>query len=312
MLKGGAHRLDQHIVTSVRRPLQLLLGVAAFRVVSSLLVLSVEASEILGRLLSALAVTGLAWLVMRTMRGGTDWLEERASDGSDEYASRGLRTQVAVLYRIASIAVFVVAIAEVLSQFDVARSVGTSLLASAGIVGITMGLAAQKSLGAIIGGIQISIAQPVRIGDTVVVDAEQGVVEEIHLTYAVVRLLDDRRLVTPISRFLEHPFENWTKVGSQLRGYVTIPADFDTPIDEVRKELERLCSRSPHADGRHCRLDVLDVTSDKALLLRATVSAKDAESLWELRCAIRESLVKFLVALDQGKHLPRARAQTVS
>ncbi len=161
-------------------------------------------------------------------------------------------------------------------------------------------------------GSKISIAQPVRLGDTVVVDGQQGVVEEIHLTYIVLRLVDDRRLVAPIGRFLDQPFENWTKLGSPLSGYVTLPADYTVPIDEVRTELEAVCKKSPHFDGRQCRLDVIDVTADKALMLRATVSAKDADELWELRCAVREAMVKFLTGLHAGKHIPRTRAQTVS
>jgi len=304
--------LDDHVIASARRPILLLLAVAIFRAASPLLAFEADAWTTLARLQSSLTVLGFAWLAIRIMRGIVDWLEARASEAEREYGSRGLRTQLAVLYRVATIVVLVVAVAAVLLQFEVVRSVGTSLLASAGIAGIVIGLAAQKSLGAIIAGVQISIAQPVRIGDTVVVDAQQGVVEEIHLTYVVLRLVDDRRLVAPIGRFLDQSFENWTKLGSPLSGYVLLPADFGVPIDDVRAELEVVCKKSPYFDGRHCRLDVVDVTADKALTLRATVSAKDADALWELRCSVREAMVKFLVALNAGKHVPRTRAQAVS
>jgi small-conductance mechanosensitive channel len=283
-----------------------------FRAVSPELAFEADAWTTLARLQSSLTIVGFAWLAIRVMRGITDWLEARASEADREYGSRGLRTQLAVLYRVASIVVLVVAVAAILLQFEIVRSVGTSLLASAGIAGITIGLAAQKSLGAIIAGVQISIAQPVRIGDTVVVDAQQGVVEEIHLTYVVLRLADDRRLVAPIGRFLDQSFENWTKLGSPLSGYVTLPADFGVPLDVVRKELEVVCKKSPYFDGRHCRLDVIDVTADKALMLRATVSAKDADTLWELRCDVREAMVRFIVGLENGKHVPHTRAQNLS
>ncbi len=310
--KRTKNTLDDHFVESARHPTRLLLAVAVFRAASSLLALGADAWTAIARMLSALTVVGFAWLAIRLMRGGANWLEERASEGEREYRSRGLRTQLAVLYRVASIVVLVVAIAAILLQFEVVRSVGTSLLASAGIAGITIGLAAQKSLGAIIAGVQISIAQPVRIGDTVVVDTQQGVVEEIHLTYVVLRLADDRRLIAPIGRFLDQSFENWTKLGAPLSGYVTIPADFGVPLDVVRKELDAVCKKSPYYDGRQCRLDVIDVTADKALMLRATVSAKDADALWELRCAVREEMVRFLVELQGGKHIPHSRAQVVT
>ncbi len=312
IVKQTSNTLDDHLVNSVRSPMRLLVAVAAFRAGAPFLAFAADAWTTVARVLSALTIVGFAWLATRMMHGGATWLEERASEADREYRSRGLRTQLAVLYRVASIVVFVIAIAAVLLQFEVVRSVGTSLLASAGIAGITIGLAAQKSLGAIVAGVQISIAQPVRIGDTVVVDKEQGTVEEIHLTYIVLRLSDDRRLIAPIGRFLEQPFENWTKLGSELRGYVTVPADFGTPIDAIRAKLEEICKASPKWDGRFCRIDVTEVTADKALTLRATVSAKDADALWDLRCTVREALVTFLATLDQGKHVPRARAQTVS
>jgi small-conductance mechanosensitive channel len=307
-----ANKLDDHLAKGAVGPLRMLFAVAGFRIAAPFLSLGASAWGTMARALSTFTVIGFAWLAVRLMRGGADWLEERSSISEREYRSRGLRTQIAVLYRVASIVVFVIAMAAMLLQFEVVRSIGTSLLASAGIAGITIGLAAQKSLGAIIAGIQISIAQPVRIGDTVVVDTQQGVVEEIHLTYIVLRLADDRRLVAPIGRFLDQSFENWTKLGSELRGYVMVPGDFGTPIDAMRKELEVVCKKSKHWDGRACRLDVLDVTAAGALTLRATVSAGDSDELWELRCEVREALVRFLVGLDNGKNLPRARAQTVS
>jgi small-conductance mechanosensitive channel len=311
IVKRTKTKLDDYLVQSSRRPLRLLIAVAVFRLASPLLAFAENAWATLSHLLSALAITSLAWLAIRLIGGGADWLEERASLGDGEYKSRGLRTQLTVLYRVASIVVFVIAVAAILLQFEVVRSVGTSLLASAGIAGITIGLAAQKSLGAIIAGVQISIAQPVRIGDTVVVDGQQGIVEEIHLTYVVLHLADDRRLIAPIGRFLEQPFENWTKLGSALRGYITLPADFTTPLDALRKELEESCKRSQKWDGRTCVLEVTDITANQ-LMLRATVSAKDAGTLWDLRCAVREDLVKFLTTFENGKSIPRARSQTVS
>src|SRR6185503_3018794 len=164
--------------------------------------------------------------------------------------------------------VVVFATSIVLVQFEFVRSVGLSLLASAGLAGIVVGFAAQRSLAGIIAGLHLSITQPIRIGDSVMIEKEFGTIEEINLTYVVVRLWDDRRLVVPISRFLEHSFENWTKTTPELTGTVMLAVDYTAPVELIRKELERLCQGNEDWDGRTCSLQVVDVT-DVAMTLRA-------------------------------------------
>lgn len=300
-----------HVAPTLVTPLRLVFAAALFRAAAPRLTLDADAWKVVVHALSVTAIIGIAWLASGISRGSAAWLRERIlPDG--RHTSPELRTQFAVLHRVVSVVAFVIASAAILLQFQIVRSVGTSLLASAGIAGLTIGFAAQKSLGAIIAGVQISIAQPIRIGDTVVVDGAQGVVEEIHLTYVVLRLPDDRRLVTPIGRFLDRSFENWTKLGSALLGYVTVPADFDIPLEPLRAELATICKKLPQWDGRACQLEVVDATADKGLQLQATVSAKDPGTLWELRCAVREALVAYLVRTDGGKHVVRSRTQMVS
>lgn len=291
--------------------MRLLFAAAVFRALVSRLAFVTDAWNVTAHALWVMTIVGCAWLAVGIARGSAEWLRVRIlPDG--RHTSPELRTQFAVLHRVVAVAAVVIASAAILLQFEIVRSVGTSLLASAGIAGLTIGFAAQKSLGAIIAGVQISIAQPIRIGDTVVVDGQQGVVEEIHLTFVVLRLADDRRLVTPIGRFLDRSFENWTKLGTALLGYVTVPADFDTPLEPLRLELAAICKKLPQWDGRTCNLEVVDATADKGLQLQATVSAKDSSALWDLRCAVREALVEYLVQADGGKHLVRSRSQMVS
>ncbi|HCF59138.1 MAG TPA: mechanosensitive ion channel protein MscS, partial [Myxococcales bacterium] len=207
---------------------------------------------------------------------------------------------------IASVTVYVVAAALVLTQFEAVRNLGMSLLASAGIAGIVVGLAAQKTISSLLAGIQLSITQPIRIGDSIVVEGEFGTVEEIHLTYVVVRVWDLRRLIVPITRFLDAPFQNWTKVSPEIMGTVELFADYSVPIDQVRAELGRFCEAHPAWDKKVCNLQVTAV-SERTVTLRALVSSENAGKSSELRNAVREQLVKFLQQLDGGRYLPQVR-----
>jgi small-conductance mechanosensitive channel len=180
-----------------------------------------------------------------------------------------------------------------LMQFEVVRNVGVSLLASAGVAGIVLGLAAQRTLGSLFAGIQLSITQPIRMGDEIFIENESGTIEEITLTYVVVKIWDERRLIVPMSRFLEQPFQNWTKVSSELHGTVMLQADWKTPIDELRAEVARLLKGNPLWDGRS---EAVHVTDAKAgtIEVRVLVSAANATKLFELRAQLRERLVAWL------------------
>jgi small-conductance mechanosensitive channel len=254
----------------------------------------------------------MAWFAIRALGVGRAWLAARVREaGKDEMESRGLRTQLILLERVVSVVIVVFALAVALIRFDFVRSVGLSLLASAGVAGIILGFAAQKSLSGIIAGIQISVTQPVRIGDTVVIEGENGAIEEINLTYIVVRVWDGRRLVVPIAKFLDTTFQNWTKVSPELVGTVTIQADFTTPVDRVRKELDEIVRDHPKWDGRTCTLEVTESLAS-TLTLRALVSSADASKNWDLRCEVREKLIAFLRDHEGGAYLPRAREQSIT
>jgi small-conductance mechanosensitive channel len=249
-------------------------------------------------------VLAVTWLLLRALGVWTMVLDEHAArDSYDEFAGRRIRTQVVLLRRVASVTVSFMAGAIVLMQFDFVRSVGVSLLASAGVAGVVLGFAAQKSLSGIIGGIQFSVAQPVRMADEVIVEGEFGVIEEINLTFVVVCLWDKRRMVLPITYFLEKPFQNWTRTATDLLGTVMLKVDLDVPIDAVRAELRRIVEADPAWDKKTCGLQVVD--SDLATVtLRALVSAADSGRLFDLRCRVRENLVAFIHTHVQSRSAP--------
>ena len=302
-------KADDLLIDSSRRPSRLALAALLLFMFTMQLRLTISVQRFVGHICFSALVIAIAWFAIGLVSAFTHWFEERLPQGPEhELAHRGARTRLVVLERVAEVLVIIVALAVALVQFEVVRSVGVSLLASAGIAGVVVGLAAQRSLGGIIAGVQLSITQPVRMGDTVVIEGENGTIEEINLTYVVVRLWDERRLVVPVSRFLEHPFQNWTKVASAMTGTVTIPCDFSTPVDVVRAELVRICHASPHWDKRACSMQVTDA-GEGSITLRAVVSGITAAECWELRCEVREKLVHFLHVLDGGRYLARARRE---
>jgi small-conductance mechanosensitive channel len=193
----------------------------------------------------------------------------------------------------------------VLLTFDRVREIGFSLLASAGVVGIILGFAAQRSLATLFAGIQIALTQPIRIDDVVIVENEWGWIEEITLTYVVVKIWDQRRLVVPITYFIEKPFQNWTRKTAELLGSVYLYADYRLPVSEIRQELQKILQAAPQWDQRVGVLQVTDA-SERTIQLRALMSAADSPQAWELRCHVREKLVEFM-QLHYPASLPQVR-----
>ena len=256
--------------------------------------------------LHLLLIAAVAWVLIALTRVLEDVVVRRFDVGLvDDSRARRVRTQVGVLRRVLVIAVGLIALGVALMRVEGLRGFGTGLLASAGIIGIVVGIAAQRPLGNLVAGIQLAVTQPIRVGDSVVVENEWGTVEEITLTYVVVRVWDARRLVLPISHFFEHPFQNWTRRSAQIIGTVFWRVDFTAPVAAIRAECERIVRASPHWDGQVWALHVTDAT-ERALELRAMMSAPNASAAWELRCEVREKLVDYL----QRAHpeaLPRLR-----
>jgi small-conductance mechanosensitive channel len=226
-------------------------------------------------------------------------------DAPDNLSARKIFTQVSVIRKIIVTVVVIVATGSILMMFDPVRQFGTSILASAGIAGIVIGFAAQKTLGNVLAGIQIALTQPLLIDDIVVVEGEFGQIEEITLTYVTVRTWDLRRLVVPITQFVEKPFQNWSRVSTELLGTVILYLDYQVPMGELRKELKRLVENHPKWDKRVCGLQVTDA-KQSTIEVRALISGSDPGKLGDLRCDVREGLIQFLVQ-NYPESLPKTR-----
>ncbi len=224
--------------------------------------------------------------------------------------ARKIYTQFRIIERILVFVIILFAIAVALLTFEEVRQVGVSLLASAGVIGIIVGFAAQKTLGSLLAGIQIAVAQPIRIDDAVIVEGEFGRVEEINLTYAVIKIWDERRLIVPINYFLDKPFQNWTRVSTDLLGTVFFYLNYNAPLDAMRGELERILQNNPLWDGKAKELQVTDV-KENTIEVRVLISATNSGNTFTLRCNIRESMITFLQK-NYPDCLPRTRLEVVS
>ncbi len=233
-------------------------------------------------------------------------LSRQRLDQPDNLSARRIYTQVSVIRKIIISAVVIIATGSVLMLFDPVRQFGTSILASAGIAGIVIGFAAQRTLGNVLAGIQIALTQPLLIDDIVVVEGEFGQIEEITLTYVTVRTWDLRRMILPITYFVEKPFQNWSRVSTDLLGAIVLYLDYQAPIGELRKELKRLVESNLKWDRKVCGLQVTD-TKQSTIEVRALVSATDAGKLSDLRCEVREGLIEFLCR-NHPESLPRQRS----
>jgi small-conductance mechanosensitive channel len=233
-------------------------------------------------------------------------LRQHRLDVTDNLQARSIYTQVVVLKKVALTAIGVFTVASMLMVFDSVRQFGASILASAGIAGIVIGFAAQRSIATLLAGFQIALTQPIRVDDVVIVENEWGRIEDITLTYVVVKVWDLRRLVVPINYFIEQPFQNWTRRSADILATVFLYVDYTIPVDALRGELTRILGASRYWDGK---VNVLQVTDAKehTLEIRALASAADASLAWDLRCEIREQLVAF-VQRRHPESLPRVRA----
>ena len=248
------------------------------------------------------------WGAIAIVRAVAEWLRARHDvTVADNLQARRIHTQVDVLATTVVIVLGMIGGAIALMQFPQVRELGASLLASAGIAGIIVGLAARPVLSNLIAGVQLAFTEPIRLDDVVVVEGEWGRIEDITSTYVVVKIWDERRLVLPVSYFLEHPFQNWTRETAQVTGTIYLHLDWRVPVGRVRAKLRELAEANDHWDGRTAGLQVTG-TSPEAVEVRGVVSAADASRLWNLRCEVREGLVDF-VQREYPDALPVVRAE---
>lgn len=258
-------------------------------------------------LLILLIIAAAAWLIAALALVLEDVaLAKWRTDVPDNLKARRLKTQVVMLRRVTVAAIVVLAVAVMLMTFPGVRTLGASLLASAGLISVIAALAAQSTLGNVFAGLQLAFSDAVRVDDVVVVENEWGRIEELTLTYVAVQIWDDRRLILPTSYFTTKPFQNWTRTGSALLGTAEIDVDWSVPVEDLRGELRVVCESTDLWDGRVCVLQVTDAVGGM-IRLRALVSAQDAGALWDLRCLVRERLVSWVWENQRGV-LPRLRA----
>lgn len=268
-----------------------------------------DTKEVLARLLGLATICLLGWIAVTTLRIAADlYLMRFRIDVEDNLLARKHVTQVRVLVRVLDSVIVLITVAFALMTFEAVRQFGITLFASAGVAGIIAGLAARPVLTNFIAGVQIAVAQPIRIDDAVIVENESGNVEEITFSYVVVRLWDLRRMVVPLSYFIEKPFQNWTRIGGELIGSVFFYVDHTAPVDAIRTKLTEIASQSKLWNGKVVSLQVSDC-KETTIELRALVSANSASAVWDLRCEVREKLIDFLQR-EYPSVLPRRRYET--
>ena len=248
------------------------------------------------------------WLIVELMKVFGDVIRAKHQiDDRDNLEARQAHTRVNILNRITIYVSILLTLLFMLMTFPSIRNVGISLFASAGVAGLVVALAARPLLANFIAGIQIALTDAIRLDDVVIVEGEWGWIEEIRTTYVVVRIWDLRRLVLPLSYFIEKPFQNWTRSTADLLGSVFIYADYSVPVEEVRQELHRILETSEMWDGKVWGLQVTN-TTEQAMEMRALMSSPDSSKDWNLRCHVREKLLQFLQERYPDS-LPRTRAE---
>jgi small-conductance mechanosensitive channel len=291
-----------------REPARMVLPLVAFQFVMASAPDGIRFERLTHNTSALLLIAALTWLGMRLVAGVAEGvIRVHPANVSDNLEARRIQTQTRVLGRTVMFFVLLVGAASALMMFPSVRQIGTGLLASAGVAGLVAGIAARPVFGNLIAGLQIALAQPIRLDDVVIIENEWGRIEEITATYVVVKIWDERRLVVPLQWLIENPFQNWTRQHSQLLGTVFLWVDYRMPLAPLRAELERVCRSATEWDQRVALLQVVE-TNERAMQLRALVSAADASKAWDLRCRVREALIDFMQR-EHNDALPRIRAE---
>jgi small-conductance mechanosensitive channel len=268
-------------------------------------------ANILAHVLLVAAIILIGWIAITATHIVAElYLLRFQADVVDNLLARKHVTQVRVLRRVVDTLLIIVTIGAALMTFEQVRHYGVSLFASAGVAGLIVGLAARPVLSNLIAGIQLAVTQPIRIEDAVVIENESGRVEEITSTYVVLRLWDMRRMIVPLTYFIERPFQNWTRESTTLTGAVFIWVDFTAPIERLRTMAMGIVKASPLWDGNTAKLQVTDVT-DGAVQLRIVASARTSGDAFDLRCEIREKLIDLLQR-EIPHALPRSRQEAIA
>ncbi|KRQ13094.1 mechanosensitive ion channel protein MscS [Bradyrhizobium pachyrhizi] len=288
-------------------PSRLALCLAALALVLPLAPLNDLLRLTLSHFFGVAVIALIGWISIRAVdMASARYLDKFRLDVAENFLARKHVTQVRVFKRVTDTLIVIIAVSTALMTFDSVRQYGVSLFASAGAAGLIVGLAARPLLSNLIAGVQIAVTQPIRIEDAVIIENEWGWVEDIASTYVVIRLWDWRRMVVPLSYFIERPFQNWTRDAQSLIGAIALHVDYSADVPAIRKRLEQAAKESRLWDGAVVNLQVID-THPRTIELRALISARNAPQSWDLRCEIREKLLAF-IRDEMPDALPRDRA----
>jgi small-conductance mechanosensitive channel len=307
-VNGSKRSFLQTFIAATTGPSRL--GLVVFALGAALPYAHLPAQEfaIVGHLLLVAFIVLVGWSAMRAIEiAATLYLHRFRIDVDDNLLARKHVTQMRLLKRAGDILIGLVTTAVALMTFPSVQAYGLSLFASAGAASVVVGLAARPLLTNLIAGLQIAVTQPIRLEDAVLLEGEWGWIEEITTTYVVVRLWDWRRMILPLSYFLEKPFQNWTRETASLIGSVFLHVDYTVPVEAVRQKLVEIARASPLWDGKVIMLQVSDAT-ERIIELRALISARNAPQTWDLRCEVREKLLAF-IQHELPNALPTARVE---
>jgi small-conductance mechanosensitive channel len=297
---------DDSVVRHSRKPMALLLPVVTARILFPTLAMPENLLGVIVHLVNLLLIASVAWLIIGLSNILDDVINDRFHlDMADNLVARQVHTQMKVIRRTVVIIVFIIAASAMLMTFPNIRQLGASLLASAGIAGLVLGMAARPALANLIAGVQIALTQPIRIDDVVIVEGEWGWIEQICTTYVVVRIWDLRRLILPLSYFNEQPFQNWTRESADILGTVSIYTDYTVLVEEIRAALDRILDGNELWDGKVKSVQVVGA-SEHTMEVRALISASNSGNAWNLRCQVRERLIEFLQQ-NYPEALPKSR-----
>jgi small-conductance mechanosensitive channel len=305
------YSLFKSIITFISKPLNYFVPLIALDLMIPAMKINAAYLPGVNKLMSILLIIAFANLLINVFRIFEDYVYHQYDlNKADNLKERKVRTQLLFIRKVVISFIVVITIAIILLSFNDVRKIGAGLLTGVGIGGIIIGFAAQKSLANFLAGLQIAFTQPIRIDDVLVVEGEWGRVEDITLTYVVLKIWDERRLILPITYFIEKPFQNWTRATSEILGTVFLYMDYTVPVDDLRLELTRLLGTTDLWDKRVGILQVTDA-KEKTIELRALVSARNASQAFDLRCFIRENLVKY-IRERSPESLPSVRVSTAT
>lgn len=286
--------VDDIVLRRVQQPIRWLLVAFALSLAQPGLALGTGSARLWGQAAGLAFPALLGWMAVALLGVAMEVVQSRADISvADNLRARRQRTRAAILHRIGVFLILLLTFCMMLMSIPSVRTIGVTLIASAGLAALAVGAAAQPALKNLIGGLQMAFTEPIRIDDVVIVDGEWGRIEEIRLTYVVVKIWDERRLIVPVSKFLEESFQNWTRQTSQILGSVFWYLDPASDVRRLRGKLEQVVGASERWDGRFCNLQVTD-TKPEAIEVRALMTAKDASTAFDLRCEVREAILAFV------------------